>query len=434
VSPRRKRRRGLLAAGLAVVVVAGGATAYLVTRGGASAASAQPQLQSAVARRTELRQTVDAQFTMTRSQSFTLRAPAGTVTGVHLTEGKALPSLQPLVELDGTAIYGIPSATPFYRDLAEGDSGNDVKALQAALESAGYDPGDSDGDFGGQTATALEDWQAAKGLDETGRMSLSQFVSFPPGSIALDVPVTVGDRLGGGGTIATVGGARSMVAQADVGQQDVVQLKTGQQAELSFDALPDTQVTARVSTIALDPEAQSSSAGTSAPVEYSVELRPTGLPRSVRAGMTGQVSVVVVDVRDAVVVPTAAVGGNGGTPTVQLLEDGRTRTVPVITGLATSSGVQILAGVQPGQTVVTGLAGSDQVGSGQTNQVQGGPFGGGGFLFGGGRGGGGAGSGGGGGRGTGGGNGGQGQGGGGNGGQGQGGGGNGGQGQGGGGP
>jgi macrolide-specific efflux system membrane fusion protein len=129
--------------------------------------------------------------------------------------------------------------------------------------------------------------------------------------------------------------------------------------------------------------------------------------------MTGQVSVVVVDVRDAVVVPTAAVGGNGGSPTVQLLENGRTRTVPVITGLATSSGVQILAGVQPGQTVVTGLAGSDQVGSGQTNQVQGGPFGGGAFLFGGGRGGGGAGSGGGGGRGTGGGNGGQGQGGGG---------------------
>jgi macrolide-specific efflux system membrane fusion protein len=391
VSPRRRRRRGLLAAGLAAVVVAGAAAAYLVTRGGASAASAQPQLQTAVARRTELRQTVDAQFTMTRSQSFTLRAPAaGTVTGVHLTEGRALRSLQPLVELDGTTVYGIPSATPFYRDLAEGDSGNDVKALQAALESAGYDPGD--GDFGGQTATALEDWQAAKGLDETGRMSLSQFVSFPPGSVALDVPVTVGDRLGGGGTIATVGGARSMVAQADVGQQDVVQLKTGQQAELSFDALPDTQVPARVSTIALDAEAQSSSAGTSAPVEYSVELRPRGLPRNVRAGMTGQVSVVVVDVRDAVVVPTAAVGGNGGSPTVQLLENGRTRTVPVITGLATSSGVQILAGVQPGQTVVTGTTGSDQVGGGQTNQVQGGPFGGGaGFLFGGGRGGGGGG-------------------------------------------
>jgi Putative peptidoglycan binding domain/HlyD family secretion protein len=395
VSPRRKARRGLLAAGLAVVVVAGGASAYLLTRGGGGEGSAQPQLQTAAARRTELRQTVDAQFTMARSRLFTLRAPtAGTVTGVHLTEGKALPALQSLVDVDGTAVYGIPSATPFYRDLAEGVSGNDVKALQSALRSAGYDPGDSDGDFGGQTLTALEDWQAARDLDETGQMSLSQFVSFPPGSIALDVPVAVGDRLGGGGTIATVGGARSMVAQADVGQQDVVQLKTGQQAELTFDAMPDTQVEARLSTIALDAETQSSNAGASAPVEYSVELRPTHLPQTVRAGMTGQVSVVVVDVRNAVVVPTAAVGGNGGTPTVQVLENGQTRIVPVVTGLATSSGVQILAGLQPGQTVVTGVAGSDQVNSGQTNQVQGGPFGGGGagFLFGGGRGGGGGGT------------------------------------------
>jgi hypothetical protein len=400
VSARRNGRRGLLAAGPAVVVVAGGATAYLLTRNGRNGDSAQPQLQTAVARRTELRQTVDAQFTMARSQSFSLRAPTGgTVTGVHLTEGEALPALEPLVEVSGTSVYGIPSATPFYRDLAEGDSGNDVKALQSALRSAGFDPGDSDGDFGGQTVTALEDWQAAKDLDETGRMSLSQFVSFPPGSIALDVPVSVGDRIGGG-TIATVGGARSMVAQADVGQQDVVQLKSGQQGELTFDAIPDTQVEAKLSTIALDAETQSSSAGASAPVEYSVELRPTHLPQTVRAGMTGQVSVVVVEVPEALVVPTAAVGGNGGTPTVQVLENGQTRTVPVITGLATSSGVQILAGLQAGQTVVTGVVGSDQVGTGATNQVQGGPFGGGGggIFFGGG---GGRGAGGGGGRGAG---------------------------------
>jgi peptidoglycan hydrolase-like protein with peptidoglycan-binding domain len=397
MSPRRKGRRGLLAAGLVVLVAAGGATAYLLTRNGNQAHAAGPQLQTAVARRTDLRQTVDAQFTMTRSQSFTLRAPAaGTVTGVHLTEGKPLPSLKSLVDVDGTAVYGIPSATPFYRDLVAGDTGNDVKALQTALDAAGYDPGDADGDFGAQTTTALEDWQAARDLDETGQMSLTRFVSFPPGSIALDVPVSVGASIGGGGTIATVGGARSMVAQADVGQQDVVQLKTGQRAELTFDAMANTQVEAKLSTIALDAEAQSSNAGASAPVEYSVELRPTHLPQAVRAGMTGQVSVVVVDVPDALVVPTAAVGGDAGTQTVQVLENGQTRTVPVITGLATSSGVQILAGLQAGQTVVTGVVGSDQVDTGATNQVQGGPFGGrsGVFIGGGGGGGGGGGNGG----------------------------------------
>jgi peptidoglycan hydrolase-like protein with peptidoglycan-binding domain len=70
-----------------------------------------------------------------------------------------------------------------------GDSGDDVQALQAALAAAGYDPGGTDGDFGSQTATALEDWQEAQGLDVTGRLSLASFVSFPPGSIVLDLPI-----------------------------------------------------------------------------------------------------------------------------------------------------------------------------------------------------------------------------------------------------
>jgi macrolide-specific efflux system membrane fusion protein len=386
VSTRRRRRRGLLAGALAVVVVAGGTAAYLVTRGSDKSQADQPQLQTATAQRTELRETVDAQFTISRSESFSLKAPAaGTVTAVHMTAGKALPSLKPLVDINGTAIYGIPSATPFYRDLADGDTGDDVKALQAALAAAGDDPGSVDGTFGAATVSALESWQAANGLDETGNLALSGFVSFPPGSTVLDLPISVGDRLGAGGALATVGSSGALVADADVSQLDVVRLKPGQRAELSFDALPNQQMEAKVSTIAIDAESQSASAGSSAPVEYSVALRPTRLPATVRAGMTGQASVVVVDLRNVVVVPAAAVGGGGGQPTVQVLENGLTRTVPVVTGLATANGVQILAGIQPGQTVVTGVVGSDTVSSNQTGQTQGGgPFGGGGFFFGGG--------------------------------------------------
>src|SRR6266540_1121113 len=75
--------------------------------------------------------------------------------------------------------------------------------------------------------------------------------------------------------------------------------------------------------------------------------------------------VIVVDLRNVVVVPTAAVGG-----------------------LSTSNGVQVLAGLQPGQTVVTGVVSSDGAASTQANQGQGGGlFGGGGaggIFFGGG--------------------------------------------------
>jgi membrane fusion protein, macrolide-specific efflux system len=165
----------------------------------------------------------------------------------------------------------------------------------------------------------------------------------------------------------------------------VVRLKTGQSADLTFEALSGSRVSAKVATIALEAETPSANAGTSAPVEYAVELRPVNLPSSVRAGMTGQVSVSVVDLRNVVIVPTAAVGGTADNPTVQVMNDGRPVDVPVVVGLATSTGVQIVTGIQPGQTVITGLVSSG--GATATTTGQGG-FPGGGF-FGGGRGGGG---------------------------------------------
>jgi membrane fusion protein, macrolide-specific efflux system len=389
VSSRRPRRgRRLIGAGLVVLVVAGGAAGYLLTRSSGSQAE-QVQYTFATARRGELRQTVDAQFTMTRSRQTQLRAPAaGVVTKLHLSEGQALPTLKPLLEVDGAAIYGIASATPFYRDLAAGDTGDDVTALQAALAAAGYDPGSTDGDFGSQTVTALEDWQQAEGLDVTGRLSLASFVSFPPGSIVLDLPIAVGDRLAAGGNLATVGGSRDLIAQADVAQADVVRLKVGQSADLTFDALSGSQVSAKVATIALEAETQSANAGTSAPVEYSVELRPVNLPSSVRAGMTGQVSVSVVDLRNVVIVPTAAVGGTSDNPTVQVMNDGRPVDMPVVVGLATSTGVQIVTGIQPGQTVITGVVSSGGATATTTGQggFPGGGLPGGGFFGGGGRG------------------------------------------------
>src|SRR5206468_11011516 len=137
---RRRRRRWPLLAALVVVLAAGGAVAWGVTRG-ASTSQAQPLATATVQRRT-LTQTVDASFTLAKQNTSRLASPAaGTVTSVALTEGAALKGLIRLVGIDGTAIYGIPSSYPLYRNLAEGDDGPDVTALQRALKAAGDDPG-----------------------------------------------------------------------------------------------------------------------------------------------------------------------------------------------------------------------------------------------------------------------------------------------------
>ena len=99
--------------------------------------------------------------------------------------------------------------------------------------------------------------------------------------------------------------------------------------------------------------------------------------------MTGQASVVTASRRGVVVVPSSAIGGSGAAPTVQVVTDGGTVTRPVIVGLVTTQGSEILTGVRAGEQVVTGVTGGD---TGLTSQNQQGGFpGGGGFLGGGGR-------------------------------------------------
>jgi membrane fusion protein, macrolide-specific efflux system len=386
VSRRRPGRRGWLAAAAAVLVVAAGASAWAVTRGD-DTPTAQ-SLATATARRATLTQTVDASFALAKDGTSTLASPAaGTVTSVAITQGKAVKALTKLAGVDGNAVYGIPSGYPLYRGLAEGDEGPDVTALQKALAAAGYDPGEADGDFGTGTADALADWQADHGLEETGRLDLASFVSYKPGAVVDDVTVKVGDRMQAGGKLATLAPTQSLVATADVSQLDVAKLKVGQRVTLTFDALDGAATSGTVDEIADSPTSSDSSAGTTTVVQYPVTVRIGKLPTGARTGMTGQASVVTTSRRNVVVVPSSAIGGTTANPTVQVVQDGTTVTRPVVVGLVTTQGSEILTGLQAGEQVVTGITASDTGAVNQNQQGGGGlfgPGGGGGFPGGGG--------------------------------------------------
>jgi macrolide-specific efflux system membrane fusion protein len=373
-------------------MVAAGAAAWVVA-GGDDTSAAQP-LTTTTAGRATLTRTVDASFTLAKDGTSTLAASAaGTVTSLGITDGKAVKALTKLAGINGKAIYGIPSNYPLYRDLAEGDEGPDVTALQKALAAAGYDPGETDGDFGDGTADALADWQADQGLDETGSLELTSFVSYKPGAVVDEVTAAVGDRVQAGGKLATLAPTSSLVASADVSQLDVAQLKVGQQVTLTFDALDGAEASGTVDEIADAPASSNAEAGTSTVVEYAVTVRIGKLPSGVRTGMTGQASVVTASRRNVVVVPSSAVGGSGANPTVQVLEDGVAATRPVVVGLVTTQGSEILTGLEAGEQVVTGVTATDTGATGQDQQgdgFPGGGFPGGGFPGGGGGGGGGA--------------------------------------------
>ena len=224
-------------------------------------------------------------------------------------------------------------------------AGEYVKALQSALKAAGHDPGTIDGTFGAGTVAALEAWQGDQGLDETGTLGLSSFVSYPPDSVALQVLVKAGEQVGPQTTLATLGVPGGLVAQADVSQLDVSRLRPGQHAQLMFDALSGATTQATVTSIPAQAESTQSTAGSNTVVQYAVTVQPTSPPTGARAGMTGQASVVVVSQQGVVIVPTSAIGGSANTPTVEVMLDGEPVTRQVIVGLTTPSGTEIVAGV-----------------------------------------------------------------------------------------
>jgi len=344
---------------------------------------------------------VDTAFTLSLAQSTTMALPTagttiptagGTVTGVNVTVGQALPTLAPLLTVNGAAVYGIPSSVPLFRDLVEGDYGPDVQALQDALNAVGNSTaGDWPGVFGSATLNALEQWQLTNNVSETGRAALSFFTWFPPKSVVLSVTATVGSKATGGAAIATVADPGALVAQADVAQADVSSVKMGQTAQLSFDALAGTTETAVVKSLPAQAETSTStpSAGNSTPVQYSVQLALNALPPGAKAGMTGQAHIAVQSRTNTIVVPSAAVGGTAANPTVQVVVGGHPVTRAVQVGLVTNTETEILVGVQAGDVVVTG---GQRLGS--TPSTAPSTFGGGGGGLGGGGGGGGLGGGG----------------------------------------
>ena len=357
------RRTWLIAAAVAVVLGAGIGTVIAVS--GSDTASGS-RLITSVARRGDVSQTVSAPFTLTFGSNATLALPnagtvvptaGGVVTGLHLTVGQTVPTLQSLAEINGVSVYGIPSAQPLYRSIVDGDTGPDVQALQDALTSIGQSvAGDPPGTFGGATLTALENWQAFVGAPVTGQASLSALSWFPPHAVVLSLSVSPGAKVQAGGALATVADQGSLSAQADVPQADVPSVKPGQPATLTFDSLPGTSETGEVGGLPAQAETSSSSsgAGNSTPVQYAVSIGLSALPPGARAGMTGQAQIAVQSRTNTVVVPSAAVGGTAAQPTVHVVVGGRTVTRAVQVGLVTNTNTEILAGVQPGNIVVVG--------------------------------------------------------------------------------
>jgi len=67
-----------------------------------------------------------------------------------------------------TSAQTTPTVEAPSQTLSPGDTGSQVKVLQRALAALGFSPGKPDGDYGPTTQSAVERFQASKGLAQDG--------------------------------------------------------------------------------------------------------------------------------------------------------------------------------------------------------------------------------------------------------------------------
>lgn len=160
--PQRRRRLVLLAVVVTVAVVAG---TWWLARSVQSpaqrdAAAAPPTVQpvTVAVASGDLHDEITAAATVVQTETQTVTLPLAdgrsVVSRQLVAPGQQLRAGQVLLHVNGRPLIALPGAFPAYRDLVQGDQGDDVVQLQQALASLGYNVR-ADGDFGAATASAL---------------------------------------------------------------------------------------------------------------------------------------------------------------------------------------------------------------------------------------------------------------------------------------
>ncbi|GAA3212970.1 peptidoglycan-binding protein [Nonomuraea helvata] len=259
-----------------------------------------------------------------------------------------------------TPVVLLCGRVPPYRDLANGDSGRDVRELNKNLVRLGYADGNglkaSSDYFGWRTEAALERLQDDLGADETGTLDLGEAVILPGPLRVGKVNARLGSNAGMGAPVAeATSNDHQVTVNLNPSQQSEV--KVGNAAQIT---LPGNRTTVgvvrRIGTVASAGTGQSGGVGASnATIPVYIRLKRPKDARGLDHAPV-QVQITTAGVKNALIVPvTALVARAGGEYAVETRDaTGARRLVPISLGLFDDANglVQVKGDLTPGQQVV----------------------------------------------------------------------------------
>ncbi len=160
--------------------------------------------------------------------------------------------------------------------------------------------------------------------------------------VVTKIGVCEGESVGKGALLLTVESAEDVVIKMSVNKYDIMEMEVGQPAEMT---MKNKKYTGKVSRIEHMTGSDESS-------NVNVEVRLDEPDENIILGFETKVKVNTASLEDAMVVPLDALGLDGESEYVFVLDDKKAVKKFVQTGIRNDDDAQILSGIEPGDTVI----------------------------------------------------------------------------------
>jgi HlyD family secretion protein len=193
-------------------------------------------------------------------------------------------------------------------------------------------------------------------------------ITAPMSGIITALPVeegevaVIGTMNNPGTKLLTIADMSVVEAVMEVDETDVPNVKVGQRATVTIDAYPNKTFEGTVTEVGSSPMTRA--AGSTDAVNFEVKIQLANPPAGVRPGFSCSADIITGTRSKALSIPIQALvvrekpgsapGKAQDEEGVYLHKDGKAQFVPVTTGLAGESNVEIIKGLSEGQEIVTG--------------------------------------------------------------------------------
>jgi macrolide-specific efflux system membrane fusion protein len=159
-----------------------------------------------------------------------------------------------------------------------------------------------------------------------------------------------GDAVTQGQALFTIAASDAYIVKAQVDEQDIINVRIGQPANITGEDFPGQTLTGHVA--AISPVAVKSSDPSSTAKQVLTTIRLDRSPAFLRDGMSVDVDILTTNVAHAFVLPSAAIQRDGKAAFVYVVRAGKAVKTPVKLGATNDMETVIKSGVAPGEVVV----------------------------------------------------------------------------------